>query len=452
LADFSGRHGAEACELTIRGTPLGATTGRSQASAPRFSVLSPAVELAGLVCPQGCAPAKPASPAGGPVAVTEVAATTSWEDHEFRNPPRAVASRRRLRRRLVYAIRDGLRSSSSRRVGGCGRTRIARAVEIVRRRVKRGESPSYKHAYFRGLLRCGSVWECAVCGSRIRAERAIEVDQAVEGWGPDGVAMLSLTVRHGLGDDLRAVRAGVADSFRRLINGQPWKRFCAKHGLRHHIRALEVTHGLEHGWHPHLHVLLFFQDELTEEQRLEATEWLRKRWAQCVGRALGDEFTPNSHGPDLRASKRSDYLVKSTWELLDPGSKRGRRGNRTPLQIAHSAALNKRPNDVALWVAYCDGMRGAKMLTWSRGLREAVGLDGSKTDRELLEAEDEQEAEDVATVDGRAWDRVRDRAGLACAILEVAELTPGRPEAFQAIEDLIRSRGSPVPPPEVGLP
>jgi hypothetical protein len=92
------------------------------------------------------------------------------------------------------------------------------------------------------------------------------------------------------------------------------------------------------------------------------------------------------------------------------------------------------------------------MLTWSKGLREAVGLDGSKTDRELLESEDEQEAEAVATVDGRAWDRVRDRAGLACAILEVAELTPGRSEAFQAIQDLMRSRGSPVPAPEVGLP
>ena len=38
-------------------------------------------------------------------------------------------------------------------------------------------------------------------------------------------------------------------------------------GLRSHttpgdtadVRALEVTHGRAHGWHPHLHVLLFFE-------------------------------------------------------------------------------------------------------------------------------------------------------------------------------------------------
>jgi hypothetical protein len=451
VADFAGQYSAAADELTIRGTALGATANGSRASTPRFPVLSQALELAALARPQGCSPDQATRPHGRPVATPHTAATTSWEDHEFRNPPRPVTSDRRRRRRLVYAIRDGLRSCGSRRVGGCGRKRIARDVEVVRRRVKRGESPAYKHAYFRGLLRCGSVWECAVCGSQIRAERAIEVDSAVEGWGPECVSMLSLTVRHGLGDDLRAVRAGVADSFRRLINGKPWKRFCSKVGLKHIIRALEVTHGPEHGWHPHLHALLFFQDELTEGRTIEAIEWLRARWARCVRRALGDDFAPNSHGVDLRASKRSDYLVKSTWDLLDPGSKRGRRGNRTPLQIAHAAALTKRPEDVALWVAYCDAMRGAKMLTWSRGLREAVGLDASKTDQELLESEDEQEAEDVATVDGRAWDRVRDRAGMACAILEIAELTSGRPEAFQAIEDLIRSRGSPVPAPEVGL-
>jgi hypothetical protein len=70
---------AEACELTTRGTPLGMTTGRSQAlalksvteGAPRFISLSQASELAGLVCPQGCVPTKSAlSPAGGSVVLS----------------------------------------------------------------------------------------------------------------------------------------------------------------------------------------------------------------------------------------------------------------------------------------------------------------------------------------------------------------------------------------------
>lgn len=106
----------EACELTTRGTPLGATTGRSQASVlkglakgtPRFVSLSQASELAGLVCPQGCVPTQSAlSPAGGPVALSQRAATASREDHDFRNP-RQPASERKQRRRFVYELRDAI--------------------------------------------------------------------------------------------------------------------------------------------------------------------------------------------------------------------------------------------------------------------------------------------------------------------------------------------------------
>jgi len=329
---------AEACELTTRGTPLGATTGRSQAlalksvteGAPRFISLSKASELAGLVCPQGCVPTKSAlSPAGGSVALLQRAATASREDHEFRNP-RHTASDRKQRRRFVYELRDGLRSLSGHRVAACGRKRIALEVEVVRTTVTRDAGGTCQHAYFRGVQRCGSVWECPVCALRIRASRVGELKCAVEAWGPDAVAMLSLTVRHGLGDDLRDVRQGVANSFRRLINGKPWKSFCRKYGLQHHVRSIEVTHGA-HGWHPHLHVLFFLEAKLTDDEQAGASAWLQHRWATCVRRALGADFVPNEHGADLRESKRADYLAKFSLELTDPGTKRARGKNRTPL-------------------------------------------------------------------------------------------------------------------------
>lgn len=193
-ADF----GAEACELTTRGTPLRAATGCSQASAPkavrfgtpRFISLSQASELAGLVCPQGCVPTKSAlSPAGGPVAPSAQPDTTSREDHEFCNPNEPTASERKKRRRLVYELREGLRQLSTSRVAGCGRKRIAPEVEVVRSTVEREGGGTYHHAYFRGLQRCGSVWECPVCALQIRAERASELRFAVEQWGADNVAI-----------------------------------------------------------------------------------------------------------------------------------------------------------------------------------------------------------------------------------------------------------------------
>lgn len=437
--------GAEACELTIRGTPLRATTGRSQAStshsapiaAPRFLPLGQASELAGLVCPQGCAPTKSAlSPAGGPVALSEQTDTASWEDHEFRNPRVRIASERRKRRRFVYRLRDDLRTLSTARVAGCGRKRIAFEVEVVCAKATQRNGRTYKHAYFRGLGRCGSVWECPVCALQIRAERAEELRFAVEQWGPESVAMLSLTVRHGLGDDLVEVRRGLANSFRRLINGKPWKRFCQKYGLEHHVRSIEVTHG-SNGWHPHLHILFFLQAKLTDGEQAEASEWLQERWARCVRSSLGAEFIPNEHGVDLRESKRADYLAKFSFELTDPGTKRGRGGNRTPLQIASSAASGKSDADAALRAAYCKGMRGAKMLTWSRGLREFLGLDAERTDRAVVDAEESQAGEAVGIISSGAWDTIRNQRGMARAILETAELSSSPAEAAKGIQALV---------------
>jgi hypothetical protein len=434
---------AEACELTIRGTPLRATTGSSQASAPRFSSLGQAVELAGLVCPQGCGPAQPAaSPAGGPVASAQTDDTTSWKDHEFRNPSPPAVSQRKERRRIAYELRDGLRPLGMKRVAACGRRRIAHEVEVVRRTAKRESGQTYRHAYYRGLLRCGSVWECPVCALQIRAERADELKSAVLAWGGDNVAMLSLTVRHALGHDLRATRRGLSEAFQRLIRGKPWKQFSRKYGVEHHVRAVEVTHGV-HGWHPHVHALLFLETPLSAAEHDAATTWLRERWRNCVERAIGSDFAPNDRGVDLRESKRADYLAKFSFELVDPGTKRGRGKNRTPLQIATSAAKGRCPDDEALWVAYCAGMRGAKMLTWSKGLRAAVDLDIEKSDGQVVEGEEQQEAEIVAVISAGAWDGARDRHRLPCAILEAAERAVGQAEGYEAIENLLRVRGAP---------
>jgi len=284
-----------------------------------------------------------------------------------------------------------------------------------------------------------------VCALQIRAERAEELKFAVERWGPDNVALLSLTVR------TRARRRSARGATRRrrqlspIINGKPWERFCEKYGLQHHVRSIEVTHG-GHGWHPHLHVLFFLEVKLTEDEQAEAAAWLQQRWERCVRRALGADFVPNEHGVDLRESKRADYLAKFSLELTDPGTKRARGKNRTPLQIAAAAATGRRQADETLWVTYCSGMRGAKMLTWSRGLREAVDLDLEEADEEIVASEEQQPAEQVAIITAGAWDAVRYRRGMACAILEAAELA-GRGEAAETIQSLIWNGAAPRVPP-----
>ena len=56
---------------------------------------------------------------------------------------------------------------------------------------------------------------------------------------------------------------------------------------------------------------------------------------------------------------------------------------------------------------------------------------------ELAQAEDILDAEPIAVIPSGAWDRIRSRRGMACAVLEAAELAASPAEASKSIQALI---------------
>src|SRR6185436_16024546 len=292
-------------------------------------------------------------------------------------------------RNEAYRLRTGLRAAARERAQKCGHTRIASAVEI---RLYKGL------ATFSGLMRCGLVWECPVCALAIKTGRADEVQRAIEWHGADRAYLLTLTVRHGVGDDLKAVRQGVAKAWRRVQSGAPWKRLKADMGFVGSIRALEVTHGA-HGWHPHLHVVL-----LTRELAPAVLESYRARisirWQHAVESVLGRAHAPlDKAGCDLRGCHNAEYLTKLGLELTAPAEKRARGGNRSVNEIAADFVATQSETDKRLYQRYCTGIYGARMLTWTKGLRRAAGLLEERSDEEILEDFD-TESVVVATLTG----------------------------------------------------
>jgi hypothetical protein len=187
------------------------------------------------------------------------------------------------------------------------------------------------------------------------------------------------------------------------------------------IRALEVTHGPENGWHPHIHALVLTGRTLDDAELRDASMWLSERWQECVQRALGDEHRPDyAHGCDLRPCHSADYIAKLGLELTAPGrSKRAKGQNRTPMEIAYDFATEGRGRDSALWTDFCESMYGAKMLTWSKDLRKRLGMPAELSDEELSEEAETHEI--LALIAGRDWDRLRDTPGVRTALLEAAE-------------------------------
>jgi len=312
---------------------------------------------------------------------------------------------------LLYELHDKMRKvglvSFDSRVGKCNRVRIAPIVQVA----VQGST-----AHFHGIMRCANVWACPTCMLRIRIARAAEVTRAVEWhrerYGVDGCALLSLTVRHGLGDDLTALRAGVANVWRKVVNGAPWKRQTARYGLVGWIKALEVTAG-PNGFHPHLHLVLLTERPLDDAFRA----WLTERWKAKVADVLGAEHIPNEErGVVVTALHEASYLTKLGLELTAP-TKAGRHESRTPLQFLADACDGDEAS-VATWHRYTEGMYGARMLTWSRGLKAAAGVQ-DKSDAELVDGELGPETI-VCELDGAVWDAHRDTPGFKVGLLEAA--------------------------------
>lgn len=254
----------------------------------------------------------------------------------------------------------------------------------------------------RGVWSCDRVWLCPVCSARRKAARATEVEGAAEAWCSAGGAllMLTLTVRHDASMALSEVLGAVGESWRQLQNRTAFRRL--RKEVFGTIRALEITDG-ENGWHPHIHVLLFVADGITETvPRL--VEGLTDDWRSLVGERLG--ATPSvERALDVRwlDSSAAGYVSKIGKEVALADSKSGR----DPFALLDVEGEGARQAG-ARFLEYGLATKGKQSLVWSPGLREYFGLGSEVSAVELAEAEAAEvvEPELLGWVPASDWNRL----------------------------------------------
>lgn len=242
--------------------------------------------------------------------------------------------------------------------------------------------------HFSGLETCGSVWHCPVCAARISEQRCQDVEFILDRHHSAGGSayLMTLTIPHYAAQTCLELLNTVRGIWRSVKQGNPWVRAKDKYGYLGDIRALEVTHG-GNGWHPHLHILIFLRPGVSDLKAEALGLWFYERWARYVhkrgyGPCSIDAFTFKKASGDRGAA---EYVGK--WgiaqELTKTHAKRGK-GGRTPWEILRDAEdCNDR--DSALFSEYGRDFKGARQLTWSRGLRDYYGLDAEAPDDELTE-------------------------------------------------------------------
>jgi hypothetical protein len=358
------------------------------------------------------------------------------------NHANTVAGRRRDTR---WACRELLWDVSEvKRRKLCGHARVAGGGP---RRIRvRGT-----FAYYAGTQRCGSIWGCPVCSPKIREGRRAEIEQAVQVCLAAGgsVWMCSGTVRHKAWQRLAKVFEGLTGAFRKLAGCRAYRRERDSYGLLGNVKAVEVTRG-ENGWHPHLHILVFFEN--TPDPATLAK--VMGRWAGSWGKWTAEMGVPASqeHGLDWRpvtsAQEAAQYVAKDqdgkSWvgfEMARSDLKTGREGGVTPFELLDYIRRTGDADALELWHEYENATHGKKAITWSHGLRKRLLDDpAEKSDQEL--AEEEVDGEDVAIIEDDVWDVLKGTRGLMLAALVACEQG-----GFEAVAALLAPYGvTPVRP------
>lgn len=258
---------------------------------------------------------------------------------------------------------------------------------------------SVGRVFYRNLMSCGSVWTCAVCSSQISEVRRVEVTEAARRWqenfnGENG--LLTLTVPHEKFHSLETLDDRFKLALVNLKRGRAYMALKKKFGIAYSIRDSEVTHRDEHGWHPHVHELLFLKRRLSVTEQADLHEELFVLW-KAAACAAGFKAPSKKHGVDLGFHSAAALYV-SKWGMSHEVSKwhlkKGKNPNsgRTPFQLL-SDSLNGDEDAGKLFKEFAAAYKGKRQLFWSPGLRKALQLDADKTDQEIVDESDHPEKE-----------------------------------------------------------
>lgn len=367
----------------------------------------------------------------GPVTATGARAGGQRLENIANKPTPPLADARRIDRRTArYELRRTLwEVSDLPRLRNCGRARTGSHVGV---RSSAGSSG------FSGLQSCGSVWSCPVCSAKVAARRSLEIGCGLLAWERMGGRLLmgTLTMRHHRGHRLEAEWDALTDSWNSILKSKVWARWKTRLGMVGNLRVVEVTDG-DNGWHAHLHLVLLVGGAVAEDPELvdEFTTWLLGKWSRALERhgfpgAL--DLGQDVHLVDgvTAAEDMGKYLSKASpyetgeaigRELLGSWTKgaRGEWGTVPAWRIAEHFKATGDADALDRWHEYERVSKGRRQVTWSRGLRDLLGIGQDLSDEAV--AAEEIGTVDLLRLDKHAWSMVLAQSWPTSRLLDVLD-------------------------------
>ena len=260
-----------------------------------------------------------------------------------------------------------------------------------------------KQANFGNLQRCSSVWNCPVCSMSITEGRRTELKQGLDNWLALGghVYLVTFTNSHHVGDKLPSLLDGQKKAFKKFWEKTKVNKMMKSLGYKGRIVATEVTWGKTNGWHPHYHMLFFFDHEVNI-QGLQT--FLALHWQDACKKA-GLKEPDLVHGVDVRDGTYASKYV-SKWglehEVTKGHTKKGLNGSLTPFDLLRGASTDD--SFKTLFRVFADAFKGKQQLVWSKGLKALLNIE-QKTDEQIIDETDKASIQ-VRELTEQLWDLV----------------------------------------------
>lgn len=299
-------------------------------------------------------------------------------------------------------------------------------VEVVR-------DPNVNSSHVRYVEHCHNKWACPVCSAWLTNQQRSELDELLAKAKVASLfpVLLTLTLQHHKGDDLQQLIAGLTGALRRILQQRSWRELKTEYGLQGAIRALEVLYGDQNGWHPHFHILLFLDVELSDQQLAGLRSWIFDLWLAALQKEGYN--ASEAHGVDVATadSKIAEYVAKWGHEPKEREWGAAHEMAKGAAKLSDGELLTP----FQLLEAYGDGSRraGALFREYVAAMKGRTQLGGLKDLQQLLAAVELPNCDPnytpelpyavvSATPDG--WKQIckYDLVPLVCALVAVAAL------------------------------
>jgi hypothetical protein len=286
---------------------------------------------------------------------------------------------------LAFAQKLLIDSEITNRKGKPHRTRFCHAVRAYQAEqitVRISGKAENGGAALAGVQTCGSVWACTVCAGRIAAQRGKEISRAIDLMIEDGCIpiMLSNTAWHTKEMPLSWLKEKFKQAHRYFVQSRRWRELKAIFGIKHSIKAVEVTYGFEHGWHPHQHAILFAHADAINSASHETLEtWIsdcQDLWLQALEHVGLWGLKEIALDVKVSADVKKDYIAKlglsddetANLDYELSGGMNKEQGGRKIWSLLHSAWQGHKEFE-QLYIEYVEAMTGDNWITWSHGLK-----------------------------------------------------------------------------------